>query len=115
MSDLAKQLGRRVYLFRKQNGFTQAALAEKAKISNEFMSGIERGSKLPSLPTLQRLAAALRVNLRDLFNFDQGSFRRVEPYTRTTLELASSLDKTSPEQRRLISKIIKLIIASAEK
>ncbi len=34
-----------MHLFRKQNGLTQAAVAEKAKISNEFMSGIERGAK----------------------------------------------------------------------
>jgi len=34
---------------------TQAALAEKAKISNEFMSAVERGAKLPSLPVLERI------------------------------------------------------------
>ena len=73
MSDLAKQLGRRIHLFRKQNGLTQAALAEKVKISNEFMSGIERGAKLPSLSTLEKLAGALRVSLKDLFNFDQSA------------------------------------------
>lgn len=49
MSDLAKRLGRRIYEFRKHNRLTQAVLAEKAKISNEFMSAVERGAKLPSL------------------------------------------------------------------
>ena len=48
MSDLGKRLGRRIYDFRKQSGLTQAALAERAKISNEFMSAVERGAKLPS-------------------------------------------------------------------
>jgi transcriptional regulator with XRE-family HTH domain len=71
MSDLARQLGKRIYLFRKENGLTQAALAEKAKISNEFMSGIERGAKPPSLLTLERLAMVLKVEVKDLFNFDQ--------------------------------------------
>jgi len=50
MSDLAKRLGRRIYDFRKQSGLTQAVLAERTKISNEFMSAVERGAKLPSLP-----------------------------------------------------------------
>jgi len=45
MSDLGKRLGRRIYDFRKQSGLTQAALAERAKISNEFMSAVERGGK----------------------------------------------------------------------
>jgi hypothetical protein len=43
MSDLAKRWGRRIYDFRKQNGLTQAALPERAKISNEFMSAVEEG------------------------------------------------------------------------
>jgi len=65
MSELAKRLGRRIYDFRKQSGLTQAALAEKAKISNEFMSAVERGAKLPSLQVLERIAGGLRVDLKD--------------------------------------------------
>jgi putative DNA methylase len=61
MSDLAKRLGRRIYEFRKQNRLTQAALAEKARISNEFMSAVERGAKMPSLPVLEGIAGALNL------------------------------------------------------
>jgi transcriptional regulator with XRE-family HTH domain len=99
MSDLAKRLGRRVHLFRKQNGLTQAALAEKAKISNEFMSGIERGAKLPSLLTLEKLATVLRVNLKDLFNFDQVGFRRTQRLSRGGLDIALSLENVPDQQR----------------
>jgi transcriptional regulator with XRE-family HTH domain len=110
MSDLAKQLGRRIHLFRKQSRLTQAALAEKAKISNEFMSGIERGAKLPSLLTLERLAAVLRVNLKDLFNFNQASFRRTQQLSREGVDLANLLENISPQQRRRILKIVKILI-----
>lgn len=109
MSDLAKQLGRRIHLFRKQNGLTQAALAEKARISNEFMSGIERGAKLPSLPTLERVAKVLGVSLKDLFNFDQTGFRRIEPYSRDALDVASAVDKLTGQRRRKISRIVKIL------
>jgi transcriptional regulator with XRE-family HTH domain len=109
MSDLAKQLGRRVHLFHKQNGLTQAALAEKVKISNEFMSGIERGAKLPSLLTLEKLAGALRVNLKDLFNFEQASYRRTQSLSRDGIDVALLLEKVSSQQRRRILKIAKIL------
>jgi len=110
MSDLAKFLGKRIYLFRKQNGLTQAALAEKAKISNEFMSGIERGAKLPSLSTLERVARVLGVSLKDLFNFDRAAFRNVQTMSREALDLASVLDEVPWQSRRRISKIVKILV-----
>ncbi len=109
MSDLAKQLGRRIHLFRKQSGLTQAALAEKAKISNEFMSGIERGARLPSLPTLERVAAALRVSLKDLFNFDQAGFRQVQRLSRQGMNIAHLLENIPPHRRRRILRIVKIL------
>jgi len=62
------------------------------KISNEFMSGIERGAKLPSLSTLEKLAGALRVNLKDLFNFDRSTFHHVHLPSREGTEVAFLLE-----------------------
>jgi transcriptional regulator with XRE-family HTH domain len=111
MSDLAKQLGKRIYLFRKENRLTQAALGEKAKISNEFMSGIERGAKLPSLLTLERLAAVLRISIKDLFNFDQGDFRKIQPMSREALDVATILEDVNPRQRSRVLRIVKILAA----
>jgi transcriptional regulator with XRE-family HTH domain len=96
-------------MFRKENGLTQAALAEKAKISNEFMSGIERGAKLPSLLTLERLAAVLRVGIKDLFNFDSASYRRTPPLSLYETDVAYMVGTLSPQKRRRIMRIIRLI------
>ncbi len=115
MSDLAKQLGRRRHLFRRQNRLTQAALAEKAKISNEFMSGIERGARLPSLPTLQRIATALKVSLKDLFNIDQSSYRQIQAISRQGLDAALLLENASAEERRRILKIVKILVQQRDK
>jgi transcriptional regulator with XRE-family HTH domain len=109
MSDLARQLGKRIYLFRKENGLTQAALAEKAKISNEFMSGIERGAKLPSLATLEKLAVVLRVNIKDFFNFDPIGYRRIHSLSRESADIALLLDTISPQKRRRILKVAKML------
>ena len=114
MSDLAKQLGRRVHLFRKQNGLTQAALAERVKISNEFMSGIERGAKLPSLLTLEKLAGALRVNLKDLFNFEQAGYRRTQSLSHNAIDVALLLENVSNQQRRRIWKVVKILCETGQ-
>ncbi|MBA2487374.1 MAG: helix-turn-helix transcriptional regulator [Nitrospira sp.] len=51
---------------RVKKGFSQDALAQKAKMSQTFLSHVERGKADPSLSTLKRLAAALGVTVCDL-------------------------------------------------
>jgi transcriptional regulator with XRE-family HTH domain len=109
MSDLGKRLGRRIYEFRKQGKLTQAALAEKAKISNEFMSAVERGAKLPSLPVLERIANGLRVEMKDLVNFDRAAYRRTQLLSRETTDLALQLEDLPRSQRRKIFKIVEIL------
>jgi len=113
MSDLAKRLGRRIYDFRKQDGLTQAALAERAKISNEFMSAVERGAKLPSLDVLERIAAGLRVQVKDLFNFDRTAYRKLEPLSRETLDIASALEQLPLPARHRLLRMIRAFMGRA--
>jgi len=112
MSDLGKRLGRRIYDFRKQSGLTQAALAERAKISNEFMSAVERGAKLPSLPVLERIAAGLRVELKDLFNFDRTAYRKLAPLSREVRDVASMLQGWPAARRRRALKLLRIFSES---
>ena len=109
MSDLGKRLGRRIYDFRKQSGLTQAALAERAKISNEFMSAVERGAKLLSLQVLEGIAAGLRVELKDVFNFDRTAYRKLEPLPREVRDIATVLQVLPLERRRQIVKVLRIL------
>ena len=56
---------------RKEQGLSQEALADEAKLDRTFISQLETGSKQPSLTTIFRLASALRIEASDLL-------RRVE-------------------------------------
>ena len=56
---------------RLKKGFSQDALALKAKMSQTFLSHVERGKADPSLSTLKRLAAALGVTVCDLMRDEQ--------------------------------------------
>jgi len=60
-------LSNNIKLFRGKHGFSQADLAEKADISINFLSSIERCAKWPSPDTLVKIAKALKVEEFELF------------------------------------------------
>jgi transcriptional regulator with XRE-family HTH domain len=52
---------------REARGWTQADLAKRAKVTQEYIAVIETGKrKSPSLPVLRRLAKALGVPVGEL-------------------------------------------------
>jgi transcriptional regulator with XRE-family HTH domain len=59
-------LGEAVRASRKQAGFSQEKLAEKADLSTVFISRIERGVESPTMDNLVKIARALKVRVRDL-------------------------------------------------
>jgi transcriptional regulator with XRE-family HTH domain len=61
-------LGEAVRTARKEAGFSQEKLAEKADLSTVFISRIERGVESPSVDNLLKIAKALGVRVRDLVN-----------------------------------------------
>jgi transcriptional regulator with XRE-family HTH domain len=63
-------LGKRVRLYRKLNRFTQEKLAEKAELAPSYISDVERGRVNISVDALHRIAKAMDVGIRDLFEGD---------------------------------------------
>ncbi|MEW2007504.1 helix-turn-helix transcriptional regulator [Microbacterium sp. NPDC079208] len=60
-------LGARVRELRETIGLSQEAFAHRAELDRTYVSGIERGRRNPTLDVLYRLAAALEVEVRELF------------------------------------------------
>lgn len=56
-----------LYLFRHHRRWTQRALAERAGLTQETVSRIERGHEQPRVATKTRLAAALGAPVEVLF------------------------------------------------
>lgn len=61
-----KKLGQRISERRKSLNWTQDQLAERLEVDAETVSRFERGATVPSLVTLDRLAAVLKVSIADL-------------------------------------------------
>ena len=68
---VAMLLGRRIRSLRTAKGWTQQELGDHAEVNYKFIGEIERGQQNPSLNILAKLAAALSVDLSDLFRFEQ--------------------------------------------
>ena len=71
-SQLREKFGQRVRWLRSEHALTQEQLAERAGISVDFLSLIERGKSSPSFENLDELADALEVSVAELFNFEGG-------------------------------------------
>lgn len=69
MSELAKEMGKRVKEIRKAAKLTQEKLAEKTGLSVEYVSRIERGLAQPSFRTVDLMADALNVTAKDFWDF----------------------------------------------
>jgi transcriptional regulator with XRE-family HTH domain len=67
-SDLPVRLGRNLATRRKALGLTQAGVAERLGVDTETLSRFERGKHVPSLLTLERLAAILSSTCAELLD-----------------------------------------------
>lgn len=63
---LARRIGARIRALRVETGITQEKLAWNSNLAKAYLSQIEAGKRLPSLPALVVLAKQLGVELADL-------------------------------------------------
>jgi transcriptional regulator with XRE-family HTH domain len=102
---LKELIGIRIKNLRKSRGMSQEQLAEKIGISPKYLSSIERGKENPTLDIFTKLAAALGVELSEIFNLS------VEGKSVRDLKIfITNLMRGSDEEKlRLTAKIIRAI------
>lgn len=69
--DIRALLGQRVRTLRMEAGLSQESFAEKCGLDRTYISGIERGTRNPTLEVLYILATALHTELATLFVFNE--------------------------------------------
>jgi transcriptional regulator with XRE-family HTH domain len=70
--DVRERFGTAVKFRREALGLTQEELADRAGVHRTYLSDVERGTRNLSLVNIDRLAAALRVPLSELFAAVEG-------------------------------------------
>ncbi len=83
---LKQNLGQKIQRLRKELKLTQEALAEIVGIDPKNISKIENGNNYPSPETLTAIAAALKVDIYELFVFS------AIPYDEMKEEIINSLN-----------------------
>jgi transcriptional regulator with XRE-family HTH domain len=59
--------GRVLRTFREERGYSQEELAERAGLHRNYVGGIERGERNVALENIVKLAKALSIRTKDLF------------------------------------------------
>jgi transcriptional regulator with XRE-family HTH domain len=74
--------GRIVKNIREERGISQEILADRADLNRSYVGEVERGTAMPSLSTITKLARALNLSAADLLT-------RYENYEKARFEKAS--------------------------
>jgi len=87
-----KEVGKRIAQRRKEMGFKQFEVNEKADLSDKYLSNIELGKSIMSIETLMKLCTALEATPN---NFLLGSLENVtaEDYEQALLKRLNGLDE----------------------
>jgi len=98
-------IGKRIASIRKQQKLTQYQLAEKADISNNYLSHIETAKSIPSLETIMNLCVALNITPNEIL---MGTKTTEKDYLNNDIE--NKLQQCSTKQKKLILNFIDLVI-----
>ncbi len=104
---LARRIGEHARQTRQALGWSQAEVAEAARLATEVYGRLERGGMLPSVPTLMRLVGALGLTPNDLLGDAPPKKPRGGTGRRRTLQaLVRRLEQTSDSDLRRVRVIV---------
>lgn len=107
MKNLRTIFGMGVHRRRKALGWTQAQLADRADLSEDAISQIERGKMVASFDTIGALADALDVHVAELFGgLPLVPGKRHQPLTK----LVDRLRDATPSQLKKISVVVSSLL-----
>jgi len=69
--DMRKLVGQNFARIRREKGLTQEQIEERSGFSQQYLSGLERGKRNPTVITLYELSQALGVSHVELVEPDQ--------------------------------------------
>ena len=67
--DIKILVGKRVNELRNKLGLCQEELADYAELDRTYITSVERGRRNISIVNIEKLASALKVTLKDFFDF----------------------------------------------
>ncbi len=106
MKSTRELLGGRIKELRKLRKMSQEELSEKVGIDPKHLSRIEVGRGFPSLDALERVAEALHVEIKDMFEFEHNAAGPKD--LRKTID--KLIKESNEEGLRLLAKVIRAVV-----
>src|SRR5260370_42663155 len=103
---LIHRVAARIRTLRENEGLTQAALAARANLHVGFVNAVENAHQLPSLQTLERLAKALKVDLKSFVDFPDSSPRKMDRAKEDIAHIAGRLNRADLDTLKKIRKVV---------
>ncbi len=105
MKTTKELLGARIKELRKARKMSQEQLSEKVDVDPRYISRIEVGSNAPSLETMESIARALDVEIKDLFEFMHLQAGGVKAE-----EIEKLLEGADEGKKQVIMKIVRAVV-----
>lgn len=105
MKPTRQLLGERIKELRKSRKMSQEALAEKIDVDPKHVSRIEVGKSYPSLDTLEQIALALGVELKEMFEF-----AHLHARADLTKDLHLMLKEADDEKLKTAARVLRAIL-----
>ncbi len=101
MAQLSKLLGLRIKDLRKRKKMTQAMLADTIGMETTNLCKLENGGQLPKEENIEKIAIALNVEIKDLFDFGY-----IKSSQNIKKELLKIINSATPKELELYYKLI---------
>lgn len=103
MPDLQQAMGAVVRRERQERKVTLKELAERSSLSVVYLGEVERGKKYPSASVLERLAAALELEVSDLLEYVADELRGPQEHVVTAIGFTQPNQPPRITVRRMVN------------
>lgn len=103
-----RQIGNKLYSFRKRSGLTQAEVAFAAGLSDRTYADIERGTVNMRIETILRICSVLHITPDEVLTVDTPSISSKQD------EILKRLDACSPKDKETALALLKVFLESLD-
>ena len=108
MKNINRLVGKRIRELRKARGMTQAELAEAAELEVETISRLEGGTRGATVDSVNRIAQALGIGLKEFFDFKKEGAAVIP--SKKLLRIYRLLEKLPEAKLRKIYRMVRIVL-----
>lgn len=117
--EVCQAFGNNLKLRRKEIHMTQEVFADRLGLSVNYISGLERGTRLPSMPVFMKMLEILDTSPNTLLNFSKDGKiihdANMEIYSVKLMDIGISLSQLSTKDQERAMELIEAVLDTFSK